>query len=367
MSETVLVERLAVSLRSLGYEVSAVDLADILWLARHLPTSGTDAIATAPPPRPTAPPTTTPPPAAGAGAPSSPAPAAPAPARAAAVDERQGLYPVVDRTGAGASRRASIIRAPAAPALPNALALSRALRPLLKRRVSTREWRLDEAATVDATAANGGMLSPVFRLGAERWFEVALVVDEAPSMFVWRQAVVELRRLMTRHGGFRDLRQYRLRGAAAGVELVTESGRIVSPDAIADPSGHRLIAIVTDAVSPEWLHAPLRRTVFNWARLSPVVMIDVLPRRMWPLSSLGFADRPMRALRAGAPNIAWTVERDWWAADGPSLPLPVITLEADQFAQWAQSLMNVSATECTGTMIGTTEVRAQHRHDDRHD
>ena len=361
MTAPTVVEGVTVALRSLGYEISAVDLAEIFWLASFLP--GRDGAVRA---------VTQPESEARKDAVSDPSKHGKTPADGEGTDSGKkttdsgaatggspGLYPATDPTSTGPTRRASIVRAPAPPALPNALALSRALRPLLKKRISTRESELDETATVEATAAHGGVVSPVFRPGAERWFEVALVVDESPSMFIWRQAIVEFRRLLTRHGGFRDLRQYGLRTTATTVELITESGRRSSPSVIADPSGHRLIVIVTDAVSADWLQAPVRRAVFNWGRLSPVVMVDVLPRRMWPLTTMGFAERPMHAPRAGAANIEWVVERDWWATSAPSVAVPVVTLEAAQLAQWARSLMQVSAATCTGTLIGTDAVRAR--------
>jgi APAF-1 helical domain len=403
------IARLFASLQSVGCEVTAVELAEILWLARYVPPTRRSEIDSTSP-------LTLPP-----GSPHLPGAAAEADADANAdadaarkpsVDAAatssgpardshtaDGLYARVERDPRLArGRRATIVRAPAAPALPNALALSRALRPLLKKRVSRHRWQLDEEATAEATALNHGIATPIFKPSAERWFEVALVVDGAPSMHVWHQAAGELRRLLIRHGGFRDLRQYRLRpaagspagsaaGSAAGsgaragaepdagpgagpapgpasgstagdvererIELISESGRRLTPNAISDPSGHRLIVILSDVVSPMWRELPLRQALFAWSRWSPVVLLDVLPRRMWPHTPVGFAERTMAPRRAGAPNVEWMVERDWWDAEdgGGSITLPVITLDADHFGRWARALMQVSAERCTGTVL----------------
>lgn len=389
--------RLFASLQAVGCEVTAVELADILWLARYVPASrraepGSTSPSTPVPP---APPQLHDPDATRKSSSDTPAP----PSLERENRAADGLYARVERDARlTRGRRATLVRAPGAPALPNALALSRALRPLLKKRVSRHRWQLDEEATAEATALNHGVATPVFRPSAERWFEVALVVDGAPSMHVWHQAAGELRRLLMRHGGFRDLRQYRLRPAGElatnrasggaderasnparaladdhdrdGIELISESGRRLTPNAISDPSGRRLIVVLSDVVSPMWRELPLRRALYAWSRWSPVVLVDVLPRRMWPHTAIGFAERTMAPRRAAAPNAEWMVERDWWdiadAGDGADgararrrhVTLPVITLAADQFGRWARALMQVSAERCAGTLLPLESVSA---------
>jgi hypothetical protein len=46
---------------------------------------------------------------------------------------------------------------------------------------------LDEEATVDTTAEQGGRLHIVFRRRLERWYEAALVVEDSPSMDIWHE------------------------------------------------------------------------------------------------------------------------------------------------------------------------------------
>lgn len=84
------------------------------------------------------------------------------------------------------------------PALPGALALHRALRPLGRRAVPDGGHalaQLDEEATVELTAASGFRL-PVLRPAPTRWLDVALVVDDSVSMGVWDRSVREFRALL---------------------------------------------------------------------------------------------------------------------------------------------------------------------------
>ena len=71
------------------------------------------------------------------------------------------------------------LRTPAAPALPEALALSRALRPLLRKVPSRSRFILDEAATAERYADRKLWL-PIFKGQPERWLELALVVEDSP-------------------------------------------------------------------------------------------------------------------------------------------------------------------------------------------
>lgn len=346
------------ALQRCGYEATAVELAEILWLANYLPGSET-----AEPPAKTTEGVRQEHPGKGPiKAPSSAAAPAVQPA-SPPIEQSQatGLFSrVADGTITGPTRPATLVRAPAPPALPRALSLSRALRPLLRRRASTRHLQLDEDATADATAASGGHITPVFRPGAERWFEVALVIDDSDSMQIWKQMTAELHQLLVRHGGFRDLRRYRLKAEDGRVALISTSNRRVDPKTISDPSGHRLVIVVTDAVSESWQQPSLRRALFEWSRFSPIVMLQVLPRRMWPHTAVGLAEHVMRPRRAGAPTAEWLVDhgKKGRGRGAAVLQVPVMPLESAQFGQWARSLMQVSAGLCTGAVLGLDPPRA---------
>jgi hypothetical protein len=100
-------------------------------------------------------------------------------------------------------------RSPGARALPGALELGRALRPLM-RRVGSRTKRIfDEVATINRVAEER-IWSPVSRPAPTRWLEAALVVDEGASMNVWRETIKEFTRLLEVQGAFRDVRTWRL-------------------------------------------------------------------------------------------------------------------------------------------------------------
>ena len=81
-------------------------------------------------------------------------------------------------------------------ALPGKLAYGRALRPLLRGVPSQNQFTLDEGATVHRIADTQVWL-PVMRPEQTRWLELEIVVDEWPSIALWRDGIRELITLLT--------------------------------------------------------------------------------------------------------------------------------------------------------------------------
>ena len=64
---------------------------------------------------------------------------------------------------------------------------------------------LDEETTV-AHSAQAGTMIPALTRSAERWLNLALIVDTSPSMILWDNLVSELYALLTQLGAFRTVR-----------------------------------------------------------------------------------------------------------------------------------------------------------------
>ena len=244
MASTSQIVALIQALRTLQVELSWEELADVCWLAarlterKSLPTP-----ATPPPPSLRPPPVTPPEPDAGAGKPkieptSPETPKKPADdvsstgtgtGDAPPVEEPAGrVYPAPRRDAPADGEAGGVpLRAPGAPALPHPLELARAFRPLTRRMPSWTVAILDEEATVERIAEER-IWVPVTRPARERWLEVALVVDAAVSMAVWKPTLDELRLLLERLGAFRDVRVWRMdthMPAPAALTLSAGQGR----------------------------------------------------------------------------------------------------------------------------------------------
>ena len=99
-----------------------------------------------------------------------------------------GLYSKTTGHSPESTQRASAINIPAPVYLPGTLELARAFRPLMARYKLATATQFDADATVQ-TYAQTRLLQPEFQTDQERWFDVALVIDNSSSMIVWTKTI----------------------------------------------------------------------------------------------------------------------------------------------------------------------------------
>jgi formylglycine-generating enzyme required for sulfatase activity len=280
-------------------------------------------------------------------------PPAPAPRPEPDISGSGKLYPNVTPTK-DAGRKATPVYVPASGVLPQPLELARALRPFSEKFRSRRLTRLDVDATVEASAERRE-LTPVLVREKERWFSLSLLVDEAPSMAVWRKTARELARFLGALGIFRDVRTYavdqNLRLTAQGTR--EGGGREARPKQLTDPSGRTLIVVLTNGVGQHWQSRELAEWLAAWARSGPVAICSLLPPIRWQHTDLGPAYLWARASSPGAGNRLLTV------GEGPktvalkdgATAFPVLPLTKRGLEEWAAMQMSRRETRAAAVPI----------------
>src|SRR5262245_34697690 len=108
------------------------------------------------------------------------------PPRKAVINNESTSVYAKSRSSAHVDRvKAKPISVPGVPSLQHTLEINHAMRPLLRRVPSKRIIELDEESTTQQSAESR-ILMPVFRPGLERWFDISIVVEDKPSMIIWR-------------------------------------------------------------------------------------------------------------------------------------------------------------------------------------
>ncbi|MEU7908483.1 SAV_2336 N-terminal domain-related protein [Actinoplanes sp. NPDC049118] len=317
-------------------EVSAVELADAVWLARFLPAAG-DLTATPAGDTPANDGTPEPPPVPQTdGEPED---------RVPADEPRTRGRPQADLVLQGAQARGPTLRVPSAPALRNRRALQRALRPLRRSADTSSRWMvIDPEASAHRTAETD-LLTIVFRPAPARWLDLALVFDDSDSMVIWHSVSNELQELLARQGAFRDIRRWHLvsRRDDGGPPRLALTGsrrdiRVHSPDEIVDPTGRRLVMVFSDCVGEAWSSGAMAPILERWGRSGPVVIVQPLPQTMWSRCAVPFTPIELQSVAPGLPNSRLRVSRPAPALideGGDGVPVPVIELAPRWVEQWA--------------------------------
>ncbi len=277
--------------------------------------------------------------------------------------DEQPVFAAKQHEGGGVP--VSKIRAPGVASLPEALMICRALRPFARRIKSNRIETLDEAATVQLSAEISGkdhpVLLPVMKPAKERWFEVAVVVEDTPTMAIWRPTIDELVLLLGRHGAFRDARLWLLRFGNRSARLVSTSGAEFDTMTLNDFCSRRLMMLVSDCVSARWRDGSMANLINEWAETMPVVIGHMLSKRLWRRTALGEPTAEVKAARPGATNkdliianVKWwdrieeNAEADEEDLERPAEPsrknnriaCPVISLDPKLISEWAKMVMS---------------------------
>ncbi|MCM1973573.1 FxSxx-COOH system tetratricopeptide repeat protein [Streptomyces sp. G1] len=323
---------------SAGAEPTARELAEALWLARHvdpvapsLRAPAEQAVAGAPAGDARGPAGDVPGPAGGGGGTDGP------PERT----ERTRLYADHPRhrgRGPGTAEGLERVRVPMATALPQPLALVRALRPLQRYRAPVRrvEDQLDEQATAERAALTG-LLLPVSRSSTRREARIRLVMDVSTSTPVWQRTLGELSEILAGTGAFREILVHHVREAGDGRLLIGPARDGSRPfwgaEQLRDPSGRQLTLVLSDCAGPLWRAGRMQRLIHRWSAVAPVALVQPLPQRMWRRTHLPALPGTLRRPEGLASRLAF-VPLEGGTAAGP-VPVPVLAPTGAGLGAWA--------------------------------
>jgi hypothetical protein len=243
---------------------------------------------------------------------------------------------------AGALGSSFPVRAPAASTLPGLLDWQRAMRPLLGYRppLPAVTSVLDEAASAELSARSGAV-HPVYGPTARPEAELLLLMDASATTSVWQLTFDKLRQTCERLGAFRDVQALCLHRGGDGALLVgtgpdPKTTRLRPADQYRDPTGRRLTLVVSDCVGPLWQDGRAQRLLHRWLGNSPVAVVQPLPPRLWPRTALpGESGRLVRDKGPGGPV---TFEPDGYGTPpaDDALPVPVLLPTPAALGNWAR-------------------------------
>ena len=324
-----MIEDVARALAAALPDCTPEEIADVLWLLTVLPGGADDVLASLDNNESAVPPQMSKVPPAEAADTSSTEPDQPT------VTLAEGRGPTSG--GRMVSARAVGLRAPAAIGRP--LSTARVF-SLFKRISGPGPPEVDIDATVEATA-DARRLIVVTKPGRERGLDVALVGDTSPVMTVYENALTEFEALLIRAGAFRSVTRWTL---VPGPEILIRdrAGAGHHPDRLIDPSGRRLVLLMTDAVADHWYGPATWEALRRWGEVMPTALIHVLPEQYRAGGPLGQSAFSIRSRSPGGPNLTADIEIPWWDTEttfgNPNVPVPVVPMRRESLEVWAQAV-----------------------------
>jgi formylglycine-generating enzyme required for sulfatase activity len=356
MSRQHAIGQFAQTLTNVQLDFDAIDLADSLWLAQFMePRSVLAAPPAVPDPLPPISQPVDPSPPSVNLYPDeafAPPPVAPEPSVAPAPEKPKGTP----------------FSVPAAPALRTRLDLARSLRPLMRKVPCRSRFELDEDATVNQIAETEVWM-PVVQPMQERWLELDLVVEASKTTVIWERAIAELNQLAEYQGAFRAVRTWRLAAAGKKLQLFSRwdgeaTTRPHTPRELIDPTGRRLIWLVTDCTSLLWRQEEIYRVLLDWAQEQPAAIVQMFPESLWSRTALrnGHIVR-LSALEPGVPSGRLNVEglpRRLEQRRGKDLvTVPIVTLEVESLRGWSRVAAGVGDSRTPGRSFDLKFIRKQ--------
>jgi hypothetical protein len=342
------IEAIVKALTGAGLDLAPREVSELLWLAMRLPASpaGTSVADNDPGDAPFEHVDGTPPPASADTGSKSTVEAEEALKASVFLDVRAANAP-----SGGTKGRA--VALPAPDAMPERQRLRRAFRPFARRRRS--DWRrvVDEVATAERTAENDGLLVPVYRAVLERWFEVALVVEDVASMQFWADRIAAFAALLEDRGGFREVQRYSLTVDAKVFTLVNVQKARIRADRLGTTGRQRLVLFVSDGTSAAWRSGLLPTLLHTWAGQMAVAIVNPLPETLWSRTAIGNADATVATITPGPRNSQLLVTPSWWDFDdlGERLAIPVVGLEPASVERWARTIMAAGGADAGAILV----------------
>ncbi|MCL2924772.1 MAG: formylglycine-generating enzyme family protein, partial [Trichodesmium sp. MAG_R04] len=242
------------------------------------------------------------------------------------------------------------IKLPDVSSLRHPLKIARAFRPLMEYISYGNAVLLDEEATIETIAQLEGLCVPILKSPLELQFDLALVVEQSDSMIFWRKTIQELQQLFKRYGIFRSVKTWGMltdkNGKIClkqGIKQNRYSHHLFSPKKLIDPTGRRLIFVVSDCVSNIWRNGRAFSLLKTWGKYNIVAIIQILPQRLWLRTALSLgAMVQLDSLQPRVPNSNLLVrEVLFWRNHNlqTGIKVPVFSLEPELIETWSEMVV----------------------------
>ncbi|MFV2017331.1 FxSxx-COOH system tetratricopeptide repeat protein [Micromonospora sp. LOL_023] len=186
---------------------------------------------------------------------------------------------------------------------------------------------------------------------ATRW-GVTVLVDDAPSMAVWRDTVERVVAVFRDHEDFGNVEVVMF--DTSEMDRASQVGHVATDG--------RIVLVLSDGAGRAWLAGTMPALLRAWGRRAPVAIVHLLPQTQWHRT--GIRPRRLRMWQAASgsaanADLAWEVQNpvphffdDCEPAGGDPVPVPVLELDPHWLAAWVR-LFNGGESQLPAVLAAT--------------
>jgi formylglycine-generating enzyme required for sulfatase activity len=238
----------------------------------------------------------------------------------------------------------------------------------LPQRESDQNLDASDDSTVENTQENtaqqiaeNDVWIPVLKPARERWLDLVIVVEENRATVVWEETINEFRKLMERHGAFRNVYTWNLCTNDGKPQFfhqqrkATKKQRSRSPKELLEPNGRRLILLISDCISSLWWEGEIHNLLELWSKQVSVTILQLLPEQLWERTVLDLGiSVSLSAIEPGLLNSKLTIhDFPFWLEEksNQALKLPIVILESESLEYWAKVIAGTGNIDTVGILF----------------
>ncbi|MDJ0704776.1 MAG: SAV_2336 N-terminal domain-related protein, partial [Leptolyngbyaceae cyanobacterium MO_188.B28] len=294
-----------------------------------------------------------------------------------------------ERSEQASTTQAKPLTIPAASALRHPLKVARSLRALARKTESRTQKIIDEEATAIAIAEKNPV-GIVQRPAQEKWLELELIIEYSRAAAIWERTSKEFVELLECLGAFRTVRVWTLEiredNNGSPLPVLTsgrrspdgKTNRFGKPKELIDPTGQRLVMLLSDCISPLWREGLIHGWLADWAKNGPTVIVQCFPEEYWSRTGLKCGNEVwLSAVNPGTPSNRLTRHymginpEDWsdsfeeTSVKSKSVAIPVVSLEHESLRKWSRVVAGCGGSYVRGRRFELSWDGAQWRGPER--
>lgn len=249
--------------------------------------------------------------------------------------EEASVYSPDDIHSTQTDIKADPIKMPKKLSLSNYRAWEKSFRTFYHKVDSRWEFVLDEEKTVEVSAKTK-LIQPIFKAKRVKYFHLIMVIEQSPSMDIWKELLLEFQKSVQRFGVFEGIDFYYLSSNKQGVKLYRDKAlkRELSHKKL-NLNNQTLLTVVSDCVSSGWHSNHIFQMLAFWSKSVSVSITHMFPKRMWQGTALykGF-QTSFTAYGFQPLNMQLSSDDNYYDDEDELFKIPIINFEPQSINAW---------------------------------